>query len=120
MGVALKQKKKSQIKGGEVITRILAAEGVDQVFGIVDGSYFGLCEGLRQAGIRLVSPRHETTAIHMAGAYARTSGRLGVCLASNGPGVANVLSGQMTAEEAVKDAHAKMVQIFQDFGAAGE
>jgi acetolactate synthase-1/2/3 large subunit len=79
--------------GGDLVARMLRAEGVEVVFGIVDGSYFGLCEGLRQQGIRLVSPRHETTAIHMAGSYARTSGRLGVCLASNGPGAANALPG---------------------------
>ena len=38
-------------------------------------------------------PRHEAAAAHMAGAYARLTGRLGVCMASNGPGVANVLPG---------------------------
>ena len=79
--------------GGDLIARMLKAEGVEVVFGIVDGSYFGLCEGLRQHGIRLVSPRHETSGAHMAGAYARMTGRLGVCLASNGPGAANVLPG---------------------------
>jgi len=40
-----------------------------------------------------VTPRHESDGVHMAGAYARVSGKLGVCIASNGPGVANVLSG---------------------------
>ena len=79
--------------GGEQVARMLRAEGVDVVFGIVDGSYFGLTEGLRSQGIRLVSPRHETSAAHMAGAYARLTGRLGVCIASNGPGAANVLPG---------------------------
>jgi len=81
------------ITGGELVARLLRAEGVEVVFGIVDGSYFGLGEGLRRQGIRLVSPRHETTAAHMAGAYARTTGRLGVCMASNGPGAANLLPG---------------------------
>jgi acetolactate synthase-1/2/3 large subunit len=81
------------ITGGELAARLLRAEGVEVVFGIVDGSYFGLCQGLRQNGIRLVSPRHETTAAHMAGAYARLTGRLGVCIASNGPGAANLLPG---------------------------
>ncbi len=79
--------------GGRIVARLLRAEGVEVVFGIVDGSYFGLCEGLRQEGIRLISPRHETSAAHMAGAYARLTGRLGVCMASNGPGAANVLPG---------------------------
>jgi acetolactate synthase-1/2/3 large subunit len=79
--------------GGRLVAKMLRAEGVEVVFGIVDGSYFALCEGLRQEGIRLVSPRHETSAAHMAGAYARLTGKLGVCLASNGPGAANVLPG---------------------------
>ncbi len=81
------------VTGGDLVARMLRAEGVEVVFGIVDGSYFGLCEALRRHDIRLVSPRHETTAAHMAGAYARLTGRLGVCMASNGPGAANVLPG---------------------------
>ena len=82
-----------EITGGDLVARMLRAEGVEVVFGIVDGSYFGLCEGLREEGIRLVSPRHETSGAHMAGAYARATGRLGVCMASNGPGAANLLPG---------------------------
>jgi acetolactate synthase-1/2/3 large subunit len=46
-----------------------------------------------EEGIHLVTPRHESTAAHMAGAYARLTGKLGVAIASNGPGVANVLPG---------------------------
>ncbi|MHB1209386.1 MAG: thiamine pyrophosphate-binding protein [Acidimicrobiales bacterium] len=79
--------------GGEHIAQLLAAEGVDVVFGIIDGSYFGLYSQLGQHGIRLITPRHETTALHMAGAYARITGKLGVAIASNGPGVANALPG---------------------------
>ena len=81
------------ISGGELIARMLRAEGVEVVFGIVDGTYHGLVAALPGQGIRFVSPRHETTAAHMAGAYARTTGRLGVCIASNGPGAANLLPG---------------------------
>jgi acetolactate synthase I/II/III large subunit len=82
-----------KIPGGAIASRLLAAEGVDKVFGIVDGSYFGLYSTLGAAGIDIVTPRHETSAAHMAGAYARLTGKLGVCMASNGPGVANVLPG---------------------------
>ena len=85
--------KKETIKGGGIVSRILAAEGVDTVFGIIDGSYFGLYSTFKPNGIRQVTPRHESNAVHMAGAYARLTGKLGVCIASNGPGVANVLSG---------------------------
>jgi len=79
--------------GGELLAAMLAAEGVTHVFGIVDGTYLGLYTAFEKFGIKLVSPRHETSAAHMAGAYARSSGRLGVCMASNGPGVANILPG---------------------------
>lgn len=79
--------------GGELIARMLAAEGVEHLFGIIDGTYFGLYRALAGAGITLHSPRHEAAAAHMAGAYARLTGRLGVVMASNGPGVANVLPG---------------------------
>ncbi len=81
------------VTGGERIARMLAAEGVEVVFGIIDGTYFGLYGHLKDHGIRLVTPRHETSALHMAGAYARMTGRLGVAIASNGPGVANALPG---------------------------
>lgn len=81
------------LTGGTIITRMLAAEGVEHVFGIIDGTYYGLYSSLADAGIELISPRHETSAAHLAGAYARTTGRLGVAIASNGPGVANVLPG---------------------------
>ncbi|MTV27906.1 thiamine pyrophosphate-binding protein [Nitriliruptoraceae bacterium ZYF776] len=82
-----------KLTGGALIARALKAEGVTRVFGIIDGTYFGLYHALADAGIELVSPRHETTAAHMAGAYARLTGNLGVVMASNGPGVANVLPG---------------------------
>ena len=92
MALAIRAKKES-IKGGEVISRMLAAEGVDRVFGIIDGTYFGMYSTFGKNGIELITPRHETCAAFMAGAYARTTGRLGVCMASNGPGVANILPG---------------------------
>tara|TARA_R110000744_G_scaffold125730_3_gene231478 strand:+ start:35319 stop:37073 length:1755 start_codon:yes stop_codon:yes gene_type:complete len=82
--------------GGELIAKMLVAEGVETVFGIIDGTYVQMIAGLKKHGIRLVTPRHETSAAHMAGAYARLTGKLGVCIASNGPGVANILPGLVT------------------------
>ena len=82
-----------KIIGGEWVAAMLAKEGVDTVFGIIDGTYMGLYVAFEKYNIKLISPRHETSAAHMAGAYARLTGKLGVCIASNGPGVANVLPG---------------------------
>ena len=88
-----KKLRKEKVRGGEIISRILAAEGVDKVFGIIDGTYFGMYATFADNGIDLITPRHEACAVHMAGAYARLTGGLGVCMASNGPGVANAISG---------------------------
>ncbi|MBN1105447.1 MAG: thiamine pyrophosphate-binding protein [Deltaproteobacteria bacterium] len=79
--------------GGEVIVRMLKEEGVEKVFGIIDGTYFGLYANCPNYGMHLITPRHEATAVHMAGAYARLTGKPGVCMASSGPGVANALAG---------------------------
>jgi acetolactate synthase-1/2/3 large subunit len=83
----------SKTTGGGLIASMLAAEGVDTVFGLPDGTYQGLISGLDANNIRLITPRHESSAVHMAAAYARLTGRLGVAIASNGPGVANALPG---------------------------
>jgi acetolactate synthase-1/2/3 large subunit len=82
-----------RVTGGAILARMLQTEGVEKVFGIIDGTYTGFYVALDRLGIEIVTPRHETSAAHMAGAYARVTGRLGVCMASNGPGVANLLPG---------------------------
>jgi acetolactate synthase I/II/III large subunit len=79
--------------GGEIIAKILKEEGVEKVFGIPDGTYLKMLANFVKLGIEIITPRHEANAAHMAGAYARMTGKLGVCMASNGPGVANILPG---------------------------
>jgi len=88
----------AEMSGGEMVARMLSKEQVEKVFGIIDGTYFGFYSSLEKHGIDLITPRHETSAAHMAGAYARGTGKLGVCMASNGPGVANVLPGLVVEE----------------------
>ena len=67
--------------------------GAEPVFGIPDGTYFGPIPRLQATGTSPITPRHETHADPVAGAYATVSGELGVCVASTGPGVANALPG---------------------------
>ena len=69
----------SETTGGALVARTLHQEGVDHFFGIVDGTYLQLFAQLVELGIPMVSPRHESIALHMAGAYARLTGKLGVC-----------------------------------------
>ena len=100
--------------GGEIISRMLAAEGVETVFGIADSSLFPLCASLESNGITLISPTHETNAMHMAGAYAQTTGKLGVCIAAKGPGMANALSGV-----AVENAEGRRVLLISSAAESG-
>ncbi len=79
--------------GGSIIAQILQEEGVEKIFGIIDGTYLRFLKSWVDLGMEVITPRHEAIAAHMAGAYARLTGRLGVCIASNGPGVANMLGG---------------------------
>ena len=64
--------------GGATIARMLEREDVAAFFGIVDGTYTQLFAHLVERGLTMFSPRHESIAVHMAGAYARMTGRLGV------------------------------------------
>ena len=84
---------KKKRTSGDYIAEMLSLENVDKVFGIIDGTYFGLYASLKKYNIDLISPRHETSAAHIAGSYSRLTGKLGVCIASNGPGVANIIPG---------------------------
>ena len=93
MNIAHSLSRNRSIPGGSIVSRMLAAEGVTTAFGITDGTYLGMISTFGDHGIALVTPRHEANALHMAGAYARLTGRLGVAIASNGPGVANALPG---------------------------
>jgi len=71
----------------EALVETLATQGVTHVFGIVGSAFMDALDIFPAAGIRFVPVAHEQGAIHMADGYARASGRHGVCIAQNGPGV---------------------------------
>ena len=86
-----------KLKGGDAFVQLLKAFGVSHIFGI-PGDSLGLYDALvRDGGIQHVLVRHEQAAAHMADAFARVSGRVGVCDASSGPGVTNLVTGLATA-----------------------
>jgi acetolactate synthase I/II/III large subunit len=64
-GSCLRGKIMSETSGGEVLARMLQAEGVEKVFGIIDGTYFGFYSSLHKLGIEIVTPRHESCAAPM-------------------------------------------------------
>ncbi|HSB22679.1 MAG TPA: thiamine pyrophosphate-binding protein, partial [Burkholderiaceae bacterium] len=87
------------MKGGELIAETLVREGVPYVFGICGHGNVGILDALYQVRdkVRLVSPRHEQCAGHMADAYFRVKHRPAVTLTSTGPGSANIVMSLATA-----------------------
>jgi sulfoacetaldehyde acetyltransferase len=81
----------------EALVETLAANGVTHVFGIVGSAFMDALDIFPAAGIRFVPVAHEQGAVHMADGYARASGRHGVCIAQNGPGVTNFVTGVAAA-----------------------
>lgn len=88
------------ITASDVLVDTLMAWGVDTVFGIPGDGINGIIESLRQKQdrIRFVQVRHEEAAAFMACAYAKWTGRLGVCLATSGPGGIHLLNGLYDAK----------------------
>jgi acetolactate synthase-1/2/3 large subunit len=87
----------SEKTGAEIIIECLKKSGVDVVFGIPGGCNLPLFDKLYDSGIRVVLTRHEQGASHMADGYSRSTGKVGVCLATSGPGATNLVTGLATA-----------------------
>src|SRR6516164_10019632 len=81
----------------EAFVETLVAQGVTDVFGIVGSAYMDALDLFPAAGIRFIPTVHEQGAAHMADGFARASGRHGVCIAQNGPGVTNFVTAVAAA-----------------------
>ena len=88
-----------QLKGSEIIMECLIREGVSIMFGYPGGAILPTYDAMTQYQDRLhhVLVRHEQGASHMADGYARATGRVGVCIATSGPGATNLVTGLATA-----------------------
>ena len=83
--------------GAQIIVDTLIEQGVDTMFGYTGGVVLPLFDRLYDAPIRFINPRHEQGGCHMADAYARASGKVGVVVATSGPGACNLVTGLATA-----------------------
>ncbi|MDH4120707.1 MAG: biosynthetic-type acetolactate synthase large subunit [Deltaproteobacteria bacterium] len=84
------------MNGAEALLESLRREGVDVIFGISGGQALPIYDALAKegaGGIRNILTRHEQGAAHMAEGYAKSTGKVGVCLATSGPGATNLVTG---------------------------
>ena len=106
---------KQKMTPSEALVETLVAEGVRTVFGIVGSAFMDALDLFPAAGIRFVSVAHEQAAAHAADGLARVTGRPQVCIAQNGPGAANFVSGVTAAFWA----HSPVVAITPETGSLG-
>ncbi len=99
----------------EAFVETLVANGVDTIFGIMGSAFMDAMDIFTPAGIELVPVVHEQGAAHMADGYARVSGRHGVVIGQNGPGISNCV----TAIAAAYWAHSPVVMITPEAGTMG-
>lgn len=85
------------MKLSDVMIRCLQEENVDTIFGYPGAAVIDIYESLRASSIHHVLVRQEQAAVHCASGYARTTGKVGVCMATSGPGATNLITGIATA-----------------------
>lgn len=86
------------VKGTEIVVRALKEEKVDTLFAYPGGQAVDIFDALYGVeGIDVVLPRHEQALVHAADGYARSTGKVGVCLVTSGPGATNLVTGIATA-----------------------
>lgn len=91
-------KNNEMITGSEALLRCLEMEGVDYVFGYPGGNVLYIYDAMVSSpGIKHILTRHEQGAVHAADGYARSTGKVGVCIATSGPGATNLVTGIATA-----------------------
>jgi acetolactate synthase-1/2/3 large subunit len=83
--------------GAQILVDSLVQEGVEVVFGYPGGVLLGIFDVLYDTDMRFVLTRHEQGAAHAADGYARSTGKVGVCIATSGPGATNLVTGIATA-----------------------
>jgi len=92
------------LKGAEVFVRALRSVGVDLIFGYPGGANLEIFDVLNSVGIRCIRTDHEQGAAHAAEGFARATGKVGVCMATSGPGATNLVTG-------IADAYSDSVPI---------
>src|ERR1700678_1573371 len=81
------------MNGAQFLVKALEKEGVDIIFGYPGGAIMPVYDALLESNLKHILVRHEQAAALAADGYARSSGRVGVCMATSGPGATNLITG---------------------------
>jgi acetolactate synthase-1/2/3 large subunit len=81
------------LRGAQILAQCLTLEGVEVLFGYPGGANLEIFDVLQESGIRCIRVEHEQGAAHAAEGFARATGKVGVCLATSGPGATNLVTG---------------------------
>jgi len=87
----------NRLTGAKALVKSLESQGAEVIFGLPGGAVLPIYDELPKSKIKHILTRHEQGAAHMADGYARASGKVGVCLATSGPGATNLVTGLATA-----------------------
>ena len=88
----------TKMTGSKAFVKSLENEGVEHIFGVSGGALIPICDDLLDSDMRFILARHEQGSTHMADGYARVLNKVGVCIATSGPGATNVVTGLATAQ----------------------
>ncbi len=88
----------TEMTGSRAFVKSLENEGVEHIFGVSGGALIPICDDLLDSDMRFILARHEQGSTHMADGYARVLNKVGVCIATSGPGATNVVTGLATAQ----------------------
>lgn len=86
-----------RLSGAKMVVEAIKAEGIETIFGYPGGQALPLYDAIYDSGLKHVLTRHEQGAVHAADGYARSSGKVGVCVSTSGPGATNLITGIATA-----------------------
>lgn len=86
-----------KLTGSQILIESLKKEGVEVIFGYPGGAVLNVYDEIHKAKFNHILVRHEQGAVHAADGYARSSGKVGVCLVTSGPGATNTVTGLATA-----------------------
>lgn len=112
VNVEMEKRTKVKMTPSEAIVETLVAEGIEHISGILGSAFMDMLDLLPTAGIKFIPVRHEQSAAHMEDAFTRVTGKAGVVVGQNGPGITNMV----TSVAAANMAHTPMIVISPSAG----